>query len=198
MNNLLAMPFDNPSTYVNHSGVDYGQPEGTIIRASAEGKVTFTGWLNDRAGVSVIVTYKSLLLPVLYCHQPKTAQLPRFGMDVEYGTTIGNVGNTGRSTGPHLHMEIMGTVKGAHTYEGIWLYFDRNKVVGQGSGSNVVINQEEEMLVWLVGKAGVRDAGTYSIYKGKATLIAKRVINNVPRLTTEDEVQALLIAFGVK
>lgn len=130
----LPMPFDSPSTYPGHSGVDFGEREGTPIKASGYGVVTNSGYWNERAGWATIVKYDNGPL-VLYCHQPKLAARPREGARIVPGGYLGAVGNTGsRSTGPHLHMEIMAG-EGAHTYEGVWLYFDKNRVIGQGSTS---------------------------------------------------------------
>lgn len=125
----LPIPFGNPSTYDGHSGVDFGQATGRAIPASGRGHVTYRGWLNDRAGWSTMVRYATCL--VLYCHQPSLPAL-RVGTLVDEGFTVGVVGNTGRSTGPHLHMEIM-EGRGAHSYAGVWNYFDRTRVVGSGA-----------------------------------------------------------------
>lgn len=127
---MLDMPFDNPATYKGHSGVDFGQPQGALVLASDEFIVTNRGWINDRAGYGVIVRYHNIpdTPSVLYCHFKDMQYVPAVGYAGEYGEVIGTVGSTGNSTGPHLHMEIVGGA-GAHTYEGIWNYFDRRKVV---------------------------------------------------------------------
>lgn len=125
----LAMPFDNPTTYKNHSGIDFGKPINTPILASSSGIVTAVGWWNDRAGYATIIDYDDGPL-VMYCHQPERAARPRVGARVAPSGYIGAVGNSGRSTGPHLHMEIM-SGPGAHTDEGVWLYFDRNDWIGK-------------------------------------------------------------------
>lgn len=151
---MLAMPFDNPSTYKDHSGVDYGQPTGKVIKASDDGTVIFVGWLNNKAGWSTIVNYGEC--DVLYCHQPNTPGIKQNAKVIE-GTQIGVVGSSGHSTGPHLHMEIM-RGKGAHTYNGIWNYFDRNRVVGDGStsggGSANFTSEDDEMAPWIANVKG--------------------------------------------
>lgn len=149
---MLPIPFRNPSTYDGHSGVDFGQPEGTPIRASGLATVSFVGWWNDRAGYSTILDYPTCR--VLYCHQPANAERPTVGLTVHEGDIIGRVGSTGRSTGPHLHMEIM-QGKGAHTYKGIWNYFTSSRVVGEGepAGSESEYTEgDEEMYIAVVGK----------------------------------------------
>ncbi len=130
---MMDQPFGNPSTYEGHSGVDYGQPTGALIKASGEGTVTGVGYWNDRAGYATVVDYENGPR-VLYCHQPQNARRPSFGDRVAYGHNIGEVGSTGFSTGPHLHMEIL-EGEGAGTYAGVWNYFDRNRVVGDGSST---------------------------------------------------------------
>lgn len=125
---MLPIPFSNPTTYSGHSGVDFPKSAGTAIRASGPGRITGRRWQNDNAGYSTLIQYDNGPL-VLYCHQPNLNAIPAVGSRVSEGTVIGAVGSTGRSTGPHLHMEIMvGT--GAHTYDGVWKHFTRSRVVG--------------------------------------------------------------------
>ncbi len=129
----LAMPFSNPTTYAGHSGVDFPQPTGTPILASAAGRITKSGWINSRAGYGVQIAYDGGP-EVLYCHQPEPAARPGVGSRVGFGGSLGQVGSTGNSTGPHLHMEIM-VGSGAHTYAGIWNHFTRSAVMQGGLGN---------------------------------------------------------------
>lgn len=130
---MLPQPYNNPSTYPNHSGVDYGQPMDKAIYASGNGKIIFVGWLNDRAGWSVIVSYDAGC-DVLYAHQPvhPPVAVNKF---VRAGDYLGRIGSSGNSTGPHLHMEIM-RGNGAHTYNGVWNYFDKTAYIAIGGGSS--------------------------------------------------------------
>jgi murein DD-endopeptidase MepM/ murein hydrolase activator NlpD len=130
----MDIPFGGPTTYPGHSGVDFPEPAGTTIKASGPGRIRFVGWLNSNAGYSTIVDYDNGP-SVLYCHQPEKAWRPAIGSRVDYGWAIGSVGSTGRSTGPHLHLEIM-VGEGAHTYEGVWNYFDRNRVISSGNAAS--------------------------------------------------------------
>jgi hypothetical protein len=128
--NTLAMPFANPNTYAGHSGVDFPQSSGTLVRASDDFTVVRRGWINNGAGNGAIVRYDKMNgLEVLYCHFNNNNYVPNIGAKGAAGTVIGSVGSTGNSTGPHLHMEIM-VGRDAHTYNGIWNYFNRNGVVG--------------------------------------------------------------------
>jgi murein DD-endopeptidase MepM/ murein hydrolase activator NlpD len=131
---MLPQPFGNARTYPGHSGVDYPQASGTLIRASGPGRVTSSGYINSRAGYGVIVAYDGGPA-VLYCHQLQDVVRPPVGARVGLGGLIGQVGSTGNSTGPHLHVEISSGA-GAHTYEGVWLHFSRTAVVAGGSGGN--------------------------------------------------------------
>jgi murein DD-endopeptidase MepM/ murein hydrolase activator NlpD len=85
-----------------HNGLDFGVVVGTPIEATMDGKVTYAGWNNQGYGNLVIVengNYKTY-----YAH---LSSIPvAVGDTVAAGSTIGLSGNTGNSTGPHLHYEI--------------------------------------------------------------------------------------------
>ena len=85
-----------------HNGLDFGIPAGTPIKATMDGKVVHAGWNNQGYGNLVIVengAYKTY-----YAH---LSSIPvAVGDYVTSGSTIGLSGNTGNSTGPHLHYEI--------------------------------------------------------------------------------------------
>lgn len=85
-----------------HNGLDFGVIVGTPVEATMNGKVTYAGWNNQGYGNLVIVEngdYKTY-----YAH---LSSIPvSAGDSVAAGTTIGLSGNTGNSTGPHLHYEI--------------------------------------------------------------------------------------------
>lgn len=84
-----------------HAGVDIGAPTGTPIWATKDGTVIFSG-VQSGYGNVVIVSHGGGLT-TLYGHQSRIAASN--GKQVRQGETIGYVGNTGRSTGPHLHFE---------------------------------------------------------------------------------------------
>lgn len=125
----LPIPFDNPATYDGHSGVDYPQPRGAVIRASGPGTVT-TLSSNTRGGFYIWVQYDEGPL-VGYHHMDSHAGCPPRWSRVREGTQLGYVGNTGFSTGPHLHSEVSGHASTA----GYWRFFDPRRVVGQGGGN---------------------------------------------------------------
>ena len=125
---MLPIPFAKHTTYPGHSGVDFPYGTGTLVRASGPGRIVSRGWHNNRAGYGVVVQYDGGP-SVLYCHFVNLNSSPGVGTRVNEGTVIGAVGSTGRSTGPHLHMEIMSGA-GAHTNAGIWKHFTSSRVVG--------------------------------------------------------------------
>jgi murein DD-endopeptidase MepM/ murein hydrolase activator NlpD len=86
-----------------HDGVDIAAPYGTAIRATADGKVTQSGW-NGSYGIAVTVYHRDGI-ETLYGHMSRTAV--RFGATVKKGQVIGYEGNTGRSSGAHLHYEVL-------------------------------------------------------------------------------------------
>mgnify|MGYP002631238942 CR=1 FL=1 len=88
--------------HVHHDGLDLAAPEGTPIRPVRPGIVRFAGEI-DGYGLSVIVDHGNGI-ESLYAHCSELAV--EKGEAVGYADAIGRVGSTGRSTGPHLHLEI--------------------------------------------------------------------------------------------
>ncbi len=90
-----------------YNAVDIGAPTGTPIIASAAGKVILakpSGW-NGGYGIYTIIKHPNGTQTV-YAHMSKN--ISWVGQSVVQGQVIGYVGNTGRSTGPHVHFEIRG------------------------------------------------------------------------------------------
>jgi murein DD-endopeptidase MepM/ murein hydrolase activator NlpD len=84
-----------------HLAVDYGAPTGTPVQAVANGTVTFAGW-NEGYGNLVQIRHSGNLTTG-YAHLSRIAPGIRAGKTVAQGDRIGNVGQTGLATGPHLH-----------------------------------------------------------------------------------------------
>lgn len=183
----LPMPFSNPYDYGGrHTGVDFAQPRGTVIRASGRGRMAghsrseFGGWIGW-------VEYDVYRWGIGHAHQDGYGMMPRVGEDLVYGDIIGAVGNSGRSTGPHLHIENSGNP----TPAGIWAVYDRTRWVGQGGGSGgggntggggssviALLKKDEEMdFFYLQGKVGSHNAGLFGVYRGNADgkLYARRL-----------------------
>jgi murein DD-endopeptidase MepM/ murein hydrolase activator NlpD len=85
-----------------HSGIDFKGGIGSPIYAAAEGRVTFAGWRGGY-GKTVEVTHPNGMM-TRYAHLSRIDVRP--GQPVAAGATLGGLGNTGRSTGPHLHFEV--------------------------------------------------------------------------------------------
>ena len=85
-----------------HDGIDVGAKKGTPIYAAASGKVVFSGRLRGYGNL-VLIKHKDSFFTA-YAHNSKN--LTQKGKSVKRGQVIAKVGNTGRSTGPHLHFEV--------------------------------------------------------------------------------------------
>ena len=85
-----------------HSGVDIAVPEGTPIRAADSGTVALMGWVGGYGNYTCIQHTASM--STCYGHQSRFATSQ--GASVTQGQVIGYSGNTGNSTGPHLHFEV--------------------------------------------------------------------------------------------
>ncbi len=93
----------NQSFFSYHPGVDLGAPTGTPVRAIMAGRVVLVLHLKYAYGNHIIVDHGSGITS-LYAHLSKTRV--KEGEIVNLDTVIGEVGSTGQSTGPHLHLEI--------------------------------------------------------------------------------------------
>ena len=88
-----------------HRGTDFAAPLGTPIMASGNGVIKKAGWCGG-GGNCVVIKHNSTYQTV-YAHMSKFASGIRSGVRVKQGQTIGFVGSTGKSTGPHLHYEVI-------------------------------------------------------------------------------------------
>ena len=88
-----------------HRGTDFAAPKGTPIMASGNGTVKKAGWCGG-GGNCVKIKHNSTYETV-YAHMSKFARGIKKGTRVKQGQTIGYVGSTGKSTGPHLHYEVI-------------------------------------------------------------------------------------------
>ena len=88
-----------------HKGTDFAAPMGTPIMASGDGVVKKAGWCGG-GGNCVKIRHNSTY-QTIYAHMSKFARGIKSGVRVKQGQTIGYVGSTGKSTGPHLHYEVI-------------------------------------------------------------------------------------------
>ena len=88
-----------------HRGTDFAAPMGTPIMASGSGVIKKAGWCGG-GGNCVQIRHNSTYETV-YAHMSKFAKRIKSGARVKQGQIIGYVGSTGKSTGPHLHYEVI-------------------------------------------------------------------------------------------
>lgn len=105
--------FTQPFT-AQHPGVDVIAPATAPIRAAHAGQVTFAGWNHDGYGLLVTIQHAPIVItsPMTIQVQLKThyAHLSRIdvapGAVITSGQALGEIGDTGRADGPHLHFEV--------------------------------------------------------------------------------------------
>ena len=88
-----------------HKGTDFAAPTGTPIMASGDGKIVRAKWCGG-GGNCIKIKHNSTYSTV-YAHLSKFARGIKPGVRVKQGQIIGFVGSTGKSTGPHLHYEVI-------------------------------------------------------------------------------------------
>ena len=88
-----------------HKGTDFAAPMGTPIMASGSGVIKKAGWCGG-GGNCVVIKHNSTY-QTIYAHMSKFGNGIRSGVRVKQGQIIGYVGSTGKSTGPHLHYEVL-------------------------------------------------------------------------------------------
>lgn len=107
----ISSGFTTGSRYISafnistgHRAIDYATPAGTPIRSVGDGTVIFAGW--SKAGYGRLTSIRhNGTYTTNYAHQSKI--IVKTGQRVRQGQTIGYVGSTGLSTGPHLHYEMV-------------------------------------------------------------------------------------------
>ncbi|RCK72366.1 MAG: metalloendopeptidase [Anaerolineae bacterium] len=105
VNSPRGLPVKGRLTQGSHAGhvaLDFGVPVGTPVKATLDGKVVYAGW-NDQ-GYGNLVIIENGPYRVYFAHLSKIPV--KLGEKVTAGTIIGYSGNTGNSTGPHLHYEV--------------------------------------------------------------------------------------------
>lgn len=119
-NGKITTPFKKPGKHWSkgyHTGVDYAVPTGTDVFAMQGGTVTAANW-GKSYGTQIVIDQDALNdgQPnrvaggwAIYAHLSQSLVKP--GDRVEKGQLIGKTGNTGNSTGPHLHTEVRNNIK---------------------------------------------------------------------------------------
>ena len=88
-----------------HKGTDFAAPMGTPIMASGDGVILKAGWCGG--GGNCVKIKHNKTYQTVYAHMSKFASNIKKGVRVKQGQIIGYVGSTGKSTGPHLHYEVI-------------------------------------------------------------------------------------------
>ena len=91
-----------------HTGVDFAVPQGTDIIAVADGKVSNANW-GKSYGTQIVQKIEGQDAWVIYAHLLKS--LVKAGDEIKKGQHIGESGNTGNSSGPHLHFEMRDNIR---------------------------------------------------------------------------------------
>jgi len=129
-----CMPIKGAST--RHLGQDMSARKGTRIRTVAPGKVVKAGWASGFGQVVVIrSTFNGAVVHHVYGHVIDGDKYVRSGQWVRWGQRIADVGSSGTSTAPHLHLEIWkGAYKGSGTAVSplIWM---RNRDASLSAGA---------------------------------------------------------------
>jgi murein DD-endopeptidase MepM/ murein hydrolase activator NlpD len=103
VNGPLTSPFCETRSWEScHPGIDIAVPTGTPIRAADGGRVAIAGWVGGYGNYTCV--QHSASLSTCYGHQ--SVLKVSVGSQVSKGQVIGLSGNTGHSTGPHLHFEV--------------------------------------------------------------------------------------------
>jgi murein DD-endopeptidase MepM/ murein hydrolase activator NlpD len=171
----LPMPFWNWYTYPNHTGLDWAQPLDTPICAIADGYISFADQWGPRAGGTRTLTIPSLGgLQFMMCHLDDTTKGPPVGSRVRRGDVVAYSGNSGRSTGPHLHGEMW--LHGVSQNEFDW--FDLDNWIGKnGTPASVggdpipheplVLTKEKDMILIAQRKNAALAKGRYNPDTGR-------------------------------
>ncbi|ELV2913335.1 phage tail tape measure protein [Staphylococcus pseudintermedius] len=92
-------------TNTPHYGVDYASSVGSPIRAARGGVVLSSGWSNYGGGNQIVIYNPKLNKTFTYMHMLSDLRVKK-GQQVVAGQLIGRMGNTGNSSGPHLHFQV--------------------------------------------------------------------------------------------
>lgn len=119
-----------------HAGLDFTAPQGTPIYATANGRVEVAGNKGDGYGKHVIINH-GYGYKTLYGHMVRVKA--QVGQTVKRGEVIGWVGNTGKSTGPHCHYEV---IKNGSPIDPIYFFYNDltpeqfDRILKQAASSN--------------------------------------------------------------
>lgn len=115
---------------LGHNGIDMRAPDGTLVLASHNGRVTYAGY-DGSGGLTIVIRteeqydYKDgqSFFKTIYCHLKKDTLLVTGGQTVKAGQVIAQADNTGASTGSHLHFGL----KPIYKNEEDWTWFNADQ-----------------------------------------------------------------------
>jgi murein DD-endopeptidase MepM/ murein hydrolase activator NlpD len=112
-NGKISTPFGKKGTHWSkgfHTGVDYAVPVGTDVLAVADGVIEKANW-GKSYGIQIVqrIGLHSKKQWCIYAHLSES--LVKAGDQVKKGQKIAESGNTGNSTGPHLHFEVRNNIR---------------------------------------------------------------------------------------
>jgi len=141
--------------YRAHLGIDYAAPRGTVVRAAANGKVSFVG-RRGGYGKTITLTHENGY-KTLYAHLQKYRKKLRRGRKISKGEIIGYVGSTGMSTGPHLHFGLYKGTRALNPANAI-LKVTKNRLYGiKKKKFNIFIKKIKNKLLEFAKDNSVRD-----------------------------------------
>ena len=120
-----------------HPGIDISAPWGTPVRATGDGEVTGAS-MGSGYGRQVVLNHGHDLITV-YAHMSSVAVLP--GQRVSRGQIVGYVGQTGRSTGPHLHYEVRVHNVPVNPHKYLRTTYEEAAIEGQTSSGSTVASR---------------------------------------------------------
>jgi murein DD-endopeptidase MepM/ murein hydrolase activator NlpD len=120
-----------------HPGIDISAPWGTPVRATGDGEVTGAS-MGSGYGNQVVLNHGHDVITV-YAHMSSVAVLP--GQHVTRGQIVGYVGQTGRSTGPHLHYEVRVHNVPVNPHKYLRMTYEEAALEGQAGSSNSVASR---------------------------------------------------------
>ena len=165
----ISSPYGVDRVTHRHSGIDLAVPEGTKVTAAKTGKVSFAGWGNGY-GYRVVVDHLDGT-QTTYNHLSDIGV--KVGDVVRAGKSIALSGNTGNSTGPHLHFEV----KKGGQYVDPEQYFD----FGNGLKAKGEESYTSQMAAVTANKSAA-SSSTRSTSQGTSTA-AKKKKTSLPQMT---------------
>lgn len=177
----ITQPYGN-----GHNGVDLRARTGTPLYATSDGEVLRTGYDGDGYGWYIVVKHSGYV--DLYAHLREEPYFAK-GDYVTEGEVLGPSGNTGRSTGPHLHYEVFSSYLNyllrRRTDPLAYLEAKMNQYAEKYEGQSIIVPEDNGAWYWIVAgqKRYVPDHMTgwsYGLLPKDAKGVTKKVADSIP------------------